>query len=461
MGGSVTLDDDFVQRQIVEAADRSPLHGTDLNLKWSGLRCAIGETIDRCLELFDRHRGIVTSKVVPRAHEQDRWFLNSSMDIVGGVLELDTVLPIYRRIIEVDWLAHVELDKEKRYRDHITHPVRVTAVGWWLLHREEGRLLEELAHRYERETEAYRAAKDIDLDPHEWPSIVEYAWLACGLLHDSAYPLEYHLRAAEDLREGYGDPLKIFAPQSRRFSTRRGRGVLLRPLEGSWLAGRLDLEDRMAALTRGRKKFQHAHAVLGPLQHLHSLGPRLHSLQGLVIQLAARAIFTHHDGLDDSVVADPLALLLFVSDNLQGWNRPFLHPSRSGEAEAVADAEGTVSLRPLVECDRIELTAEAESEGYVARFGMNPDSEIRAILGQEPYCWCFAEFSKPNRRLERLLRKNDLLPSIALSESRCIPPDFLDFMTVLRTSEASPGADEVFRCGAAVSDAGGPGSGGR
>ncbi len=201
--------------------------------------------------------------------------------------------------------------------------------------------------------------------------------------------------------------------------------MLLRPLDGSWLAGReLDLGERMADLTRGRKKFKHAHAVLGPLQHLHSLGAQLHSLQGLVTQLAARAIFTHHDGEDESIVADPLALLLFVADNLQGWNRPFVHSSR---AESSRDAAGNLSLQPLVECDRIELATDGGD--YVARFGMNPHSKIRAILKQEPYSWCFPEFSKPNRRLERLLQTDDLLPSIVLSESYCIqPPDFLEFM---------------------------------
>ncbi len=244
MAGNIILDDDFVGRQLGSVATRWPtlLRQTstrsDVALwRW---RRGIDDAVERCLNLFDRHHGIPTRGPIPEAHLIERRFLNYSMGIVGTVLNLDTVLPIYQRIIEVDWLAHIELNKEKRYRDHITHPVRVTAIGWWLLHREDGALLEELAHRYERETEAYRAAKDIDLRPHGWPSIVEYAWLACGLLHDSAYPLEYHLRAAEDLHEGYGDWLKIFTPQTRRFSTRRGRGVLLRPLEGSWLTGRLE-----------------------------------------------------------------------------------------------------------------------------------------------------------------------------------------------------------------------------
>ena len=414
MGGNVILDDGFVQQQLGPVATlwlpllRQTRTRSDVGL-WRRRRTA-EDTNERCLSLFDRHHGIPTAGPIPEAHQIERRFLNYSMSIVGKVLNLDILLPVYQRIIEVDWLAHVELNKEKRYRDHITHPVRVTAIGWWLLHREDEALLEELAHRYERETEAYRAAKHIDLGPHSWKSIVKFAWLACGLLHDSAYPLEYHLRAAQGLCDGYSDCLKIFAPAIRRFSTKRGRGVLLRPLAGSWLAGReLDLEERMAALTRRSKKFQHAHAVLGPLQHLHSLGPQLHSLQGLVTQLAARAIFTHHDDEDEPIVADPLALLLFVADNLQGWNRPFVH-----------------SLQPLVECDRIELAAEGGD--YVAQFGMNPDSEIRAILKQE-YSWRFAEFSEPNQRLEKLLREDDLLPSITLSESDCIPPDFLDFMS--------------------------------
>ncbi len=425
MAATLKLDDRFVHQQLRPVALGWPplltQTGTaeDRHL-WQVHRTAKDE-IDRCLELFDRHRGISPDVPVSADHRLERLFLNYSMSIVGDVLGLDAALPIYRRIIEVDWLAHVELGKEKRYRDHITHPVRVTALGWWLLHRDRERLLADMARRYKKATRSYRVAKGIDLGDHDWEAIVEFAWLACGLLHDSAYPLEYHLRAAVGLRDGYQDPLKIFAPQEHRFAWPRCRRVMLQPLAGSWFADQdLDLDRRMADLARGRKKFKHAHALLGPLHHLHSLAPRLHTLQGLVTQLAARAIVTHHDHDDKAIVVDPLALLLFAADNLQGWQRPFLHtvpPAHQG---------ARLTLQPIVECQCIELVTEGED--YLARFVMNSDRDDQAILREPPYSWRFEAFREPNRRLEKLLGEDPNLPTVVLTRLRCVDRQFLKFM---------------------------------
>jgi hypothetical protein len=255
---------------------------------------------------------------------------------------------------------------------------------------------------------------------HSWEAIVEYAWLACGLLHDMAYPLEYQLRSGEKLRESYGDTLRIFEPTRTRFSTARGRQTLMKNLSGSWIVNQeLDWETRLSRVVAGGR-FKHAHAVVGPLHNLLSLdGARLHSLQGLVVQLAARAVLAHHDDEDDSIVSDPLSLLLYVADNLQAWQRPFLY--REGSRNPL----GEHRIRPIVECHRIELVP--RGRGYLAEFRMNEGD--KEILKDEPYNWKFKKFQEPNERVERLIREYAKLPPITLSQPCCIQPEtFLRFM---------------------------------
>ena len=426
MSGPITLDDGFVDRKLrrvarYRALDPAAVEGV--------VSSRINGKIDDCLDLFDRHRGIPpTGKgVISKEYRTERRLLNYALHIVGHVLNLESAIPVFERVIETDWKAHVELRKQKRYRDHITHPVRVTAIGWWLLHRKDGALLADLAAHYERETQGYRGAFGIDPGPYTWEAIVEYAWLACGLLHDSAYPLEYHLRAGEDICEGFTDTLRIFTPTRSRFSTARGRQAFLKPLDDTWFAGQgLDLDGRLSELCK-EGRFKHAHAILGPLHHLLAFGDsRRHLLQGLVVQLAARAIVSHHDDEDGLIVADPLSLLLCVADSLQAWKRPFLH-----REEAAYPATETHKIRPIVECERIGLTP--GPTGYLAKFHMNNGD--RAILKSSPYDWAFDQFCEPNRRVERLLRRHPKLPAITLSAPCCIQPE--EFLTFMNGATAS------------------------
>lgn len=417
MAGSEILDDTFVNKNL------APVAGPWLALLWfvngtGDVRKRIEPRIKRCLKLFDRHHGRSTSSDALR----ERQLFARSLEIVGNVLNLEGAISLFERIIEIDWKAHVELDKEDRYRDHITHPVRVTAIGWWLLHRQGERLLADLAAHYERETRSYCELFRIDISPHTWKAIVEYAWLACGLLHDSVYPLEYHLRAGEKLGRSFNKTAQILTPMVRAFSTDWVQNAVLDPLDESWFAvSGLDLNERFETLCT-EERFKHAHAFIGALYHLLSLGPKLHSLQGLVMQLAARAIATHHDKRDKHIVSDKLALLLFTADNLQAWQRPFLH------SKSVADEEGTHTIiTPTVECDRVKLRRDGSR--YIAEFWMNDDPKVMKILKRAPYKWRFDEFRKPNLRVERLIQKNEKFPRIILTQKRCIQPKaFLEFM---------------------------------
>ena len=417
--GQVTLDDDFVLDQLRPVAERWPaLVVSPGRMAQIGRR--VERKIQRCLALFRKHHGLARRRRRPPDVQKLEELLIRALKILGKVLRLEDLIPAFERVIETDWLAHVELVKEKRYRDHITHPVRVTAVGWWLLHRARGRVLARLAKHYERETAPYRACVGIDIGHHDWPGIVEYAWLACGLLHDSAYSLEYHLRSAKRLGKSFGHMLAALDPSPNGSSAPRAADALLRPLEGSWLANQeFGLRERTAQLCDGG--LGHPHSLLGALHALSPSASRLNSLKGLVVQIATRAIAVHHDDRDEHILSDPMAVLLFAADNLQSWQRPFLH------RDDPASPDGSRTVRTLIECQRIELVP--EGDGYLATLLMSASRDDWALLKRRPYNWDFERFRGPNRRVERLIRRSGLLPHIVLSQRRCIVPrSFLPFM---------------------------------
>jgi hypothetical protein len=418
MNEKVILDDDFVLGELHGLATSGRELVSPVGPRREA-RHRIEDTIARCCERFDRHRGFSYLAAGPGDLLSEQKLLRRGLDLVGLVLGLERSLPLFERIVEVDWRAHLDLDKEKRYRDHITHPVRVTAIGWWLLHRADRALLESMAAHYEQSTLEYRSACGIDLGGHSWEDLVQYAWLAGGLLHDSMYPMEYHLRAGERLGEQSCDALGLCAVAAKLHSP-GDRRRLVEPLRNSWFTSqRLLLEQRLSTLPS--RQFKHAHAILGALHHLHASGDRLHTLQGLILQMAARAIVTHHDKEETAIVTDPLALLLYISDNLQAWKRPFLF------AHALPGQPGSHGIRPIVECERIELIP--EGSGYDARFWMNPDPRDMEILKNDPYRWRFEDFRVPNHRLQELIARQATLPPIRLAEPTCVMPnEFFEFM---------------------------------
>ncbi|MEW6668589.1 MAG: hypothetical protein AB1512_25535 [Thermodesulfobacteriota bacterium] len=248
-----------------------------------------------------------------------------------------------------------------------------------------------------------------------WKAIIEYAWLACGLLHDVGFPLEYHLRSGRKLGERYSDLHAFLSPVRGILKTRDVMEKLFKPLEVPWVeCCGTGLRARLKGLFADNG-FKHSHALLGPLSFAGDLNedPR-RVCQRLALQLAARAIVTHHDPGDEDILSDPLATLLFVADNIQGWQRSFLH-----KEGARKDLRRTI--RPIVECVGIRL--KPEREGYRAIFQMNVTES--KILKKEPYGWDFDKFCDPNKRVERLIRSLRFLPRIVLSERNCIdPPDF-------------------------------------
>lgn len=403
MAADVTFNDTFVLQQLTHAA----VAGCALLAPTPASR-RLDARIKRCVNLLKKHHSLSNGIPPTPAFITEQQCLDRGLTILGHRLGLYQAFAMVERIIEVDWIAHTELAKAKRYRDHITHPMRVTAIGWWFLHRSKGALLRRFARHYRNSTATYRNSHNIECDGHAWEAILEFAWLAAGLLHDCAFPLQYRLQSGLRLRKGIPDTLGILPRMPASFDD---PGAMLAPLRSSWLAAQpLSLEDRIKKLCADR--FKDAHALLGGLHHCLALKRRLHSLQGLVMQLAARAIITHHDDEDDSIISDPLATLLFVSDNLQSWQRPFLH------RETPSPNNDERTIRPLVEC--IEVRLKQEKNGFVAVQRMN-DAE-RRVLKKPPYSWRFEQFRKPYMRLEKLILKQGMLPSIKCSRRRCIQP---------------------------------------
>ena len=79
-------------------------------------------------------------------------------------------------------------------------------------------------------------------------------------------------------------------------------------------------------------------------------------------------------------------------------------------------------MRPLEECLGISLCR--QSNGYFAIYHMN-ESEER-VLKKAPYKWRFDQFCEPNKKLERIIEKQGMLPRVICSQRRCIdPPTFL------------------------------------
>lgn len=141
-----------------------------------------------------------------------------------------------------------------------------------------------------------------------------------------------------------------------------------------------------------------------------------------MVQLAARAIVTHHDEKDDDILSDPLARLLAVADGLHAWRRPFVHRRES------ATSSRRISFHPIIKCEWIVLVP--QSGGYLARFHMTGIPDDRTAI-RDSFNWSFERFREPNLRLERLISHDGWLPRIVLTDPSCIQPaGFRNFMNM-------------------------------
>ncbi len=138
-----------------------------------------------------------------------------------------------------------------------------------------------------------------------------------------------------------------------------------------------------------------------------------------MLQIACRAIATHHDENNNDILKDDLARLLFISDNIQNWGRPFIHREPGLK-------DGSRKLMPVIGCKKMVL--KSEKGAYRAQFWMDT-SQTKMELLRDVYGWNFNEFKVPGDRVRELLDIDDLCPSMILTEKECIfPKNFRSFM---------------------------------
>ncbi len=462
----IILNDDFAQGCLRSVSSAWPV----LDGRAPGLRAArerSQEAILECMTVFLNHYGVEKSSDLPDFAREELTLLRLTLVILANCLGLHPFVEDFKTLIEADWIAHVDLGKKPRYRDHITHPARVTAVGWWLLFRNKAKLLVRSARFYRRNTRGYckKARIDIDewwanhprmdrflpeLQQHvfkhtptyqggrladddltPWMAIAAYAWLASGLLHDLGYALEIQLRAGTRLFPSYGCTLPELGPAIGRVLPAGCAPDICHRLAGSLFAGRTpDLAKRLNALAKSEESsgatsakigsISHAHALLGALHLINRRQGAAHDVKMFVLQLAARAVVSHHDKSLGHICTDELSRLLYISDNLQAWGRPVLH-------RHPCDDKGERKITNIVECKEIELYR--RKDYFLGRFQMNSDENVWPILKRQPYEWSYTHFQNPNRKLTSLLKREALYPRIILSRQECIRPRaFFDFM---------------------------------
>ncbi len=460
----VTFSDDFVARLVRNAAEMPVIVNLPENTSVEAIDDK-NEKIDNCLKTLDKHNSISDDK--PDTNPEAD-MLRLSLTIIVNILEMQESLTGINHLIKSDWKSHIEIDKSKRYRDHINHPLKVTGIGLWLLHRNSGKLLSSMAKSYELKISRYRKsaktniekwwkshpmkneigsciinqikscspeASSITLDPKllPWLALVEYAWLACGLLHDAAYPLEHQLLAGTRLYNRFSKTFPSFGLAVGNFNSTANINDLVDQLKNSYFLEQIpDFKERFSEYfpetTLNQKSiFKHSHALFGGLHQLFGFNNKLDTVQGLMIQLAAIAIAVHHDDADKAaspIHTDELSKLLFISDQLQSWGRSFLH-------RGAVLKDGTRKFLPIIECREMILHPLSQVDCYLVKFQMTRSEKICKILKDE-YDWQFNEFNKPYSIVEQIIEKDSLYPKITLTKKECIlPKKFRDFMGVI------------------------------
>lgn len=142
--------------------------------------------------------------------------------------------------------------------------------------------------------------------------------LLSSLLHDIGYPLEYHLRSAQEISD-YPPHLKLFTPTVKaEFSE-----IKVYLLESQLF--------RQVSHDKIQKKYQeNNHGVLSALSllmHFYYSG-RIYSLSDekrCIIEMAAIAIYHHTDRFSKAermvYLQDPISYMVRLCDDLQEWER--------------------------------------------------------------------------------------------------------------------------------------------
>ena len=109
MARTIILDDSFVMSQLMSAASRCrPILVPSMD-QWS----RVDKNIESCRKILEKHHGLTKKSNPSRAFIAEWHLLNRGLAILGHRLHLYHALAMIKHTIEIDWMAHTELAKEK------------------------------------------------------------------------------------------------------------------------------------------------------------------------------------------------------------------------------------------------------------------------------------------------------------------------------------------------------------
>jgi hypothetical protein len=289
------------------------------------------ELLDACRDLFPADFGAVwakasSGKLEPEEEdivqfyymEDDRRASVTSTyvlakEIMRRLIQGADLETAFCTLLDFEWLAHTRFKEQEAgtglrnlYRDHITHPAHVAALGRWLQKQvpflSRDAVIKALRAKYGRSGK--RAGV-------QWDYVAERAWYAAAFFHDIAYPVEFVRGRCEQVSASF--PCLCSDWKHYQGLLARHRAIKTHLFKDC---------NRYQDVCKVVQNTKHCHAALGAL-YLLRLAP-LSSLSRddqLVIELASDAILHHHDR--DPVVFQrhPLRYLLALSDFMHEWGR--------------------------------------------------------------------------------------------------------------------------------------------
>jgi len=232
---------------------------------------------------------------------------------------------LLRNLVDFEWLLHTELEEEqlekKRYRDHITHAVKVAYVGGRLLERSPELfgfdLDEKISGLLERSKEIQEFLKSayIDICTLNFDVVVQRAWWLASAFHDLGYPIVYFKGVCGKIKTNYPHIFDRYGYDINDVSR------IIPGLKRSLLYQVVDRCKIAEAFTSPK-----CHGVWGATELLfryNSMGD-IDSNTFLAVHLAALAIFQHDFAQEIIFEKEPISFLLLLSDEIQEWGRIFL-----------------------------------------------------------------------------------------------------------------------------------------
>ncbi|WP_413612927.1 hypothetical protein [Bdellovibrio sp. HCB-110] len=341
--------------------------------------------VEKCVENLNNLDGAVPHEFAQVIRACAVTYANFCDEIFAGLDDF------YYQSIRLEWLLHSEssYSPKGRYRDHITHQMKVTLLGLEFL---DGNLTE--SPLLEDTIKALKESKALDkfLRFYEIEEnlidreVVTAAWLLAGLFHDIGYCFLMHVKTSRNLSKV--SPLFNKNPQHLIWDEVKDliqdSSLITSFFKefGLTLTSSSSLEEVKSVIYSSAFEGKN-HSVIGGLYLLYMLST-LESRASkvfkselvfskkikLVFELAALAVLTHDidspskqmafqgpdekkaflfkDSFKISFSEYPLSFLLGVCDQLQEWGR--IRVKRE-----VADSPNLIYERQIIDCNSVEI----------------------------------------------------------------------------------------------------------